>query len=129
MALKLSKRCRQKYTYGICERCDECGYMTRREKYENLKDSEQQLYNDSKKSIEQTEKLIKDIHNLDLDCKEVLQILDEKNVHDESIKKLSCKVKILSKIAKRLCDLSRKFMKQVEEIDELSKTIKNRIDF
>ncbi len=128
MALKLSKHCKQIYSYGICECCDECGYMTRREKYENLKNSEQQLYNNAKKGIKQID-LLSDICNLDLACKEVLQILKEKNVNDKVMKKLSHKVKALSKIVKLHSFVSKRFMKQVEEIDELSKTIKNRIDF
>lgn len=127
MALKLSKHCKKVFSYGICERCDECGYMTRREKYEKLKNSKKKLYNNSKKSVEQTENLLNDISNLDLACKEVLQILKEKSVNDEEIKKLSRKVKILSKIGKLLFSILKKFMGQVEKIHELS--IENRIDF
>lgn len=129
MALKLSKHCKQVYTYGICERCDRCGYMTRRDEYEDLKESIERLCSSSKGSKEKPDVLLKNISDFEMACKVILQELDTYNVHDESIEKLFTKVKILSKFAKKFDKLFQKFIKEIEDIDELSKLVKNRIDF
>ena len=128
MALKLSRYCKMTYSYGICERCNRCGYITRIVKYNNLKDYSKQLYINSKKSVEETENAIESISNLELSCKEILKMLKDKVEYDGNMVRLSYKVKILSKIGKKLCKILKRFMKKVEEIQKLSQSIENKID-
>lgn len=129
MAWKLSRHCKQIYSYGICERCDKCGCVTRREMYDELKDTAKKLYDSSKKCDEQMVNLKKDIEELNSVCEKISQELTKYNVLDNDMIKLSKKVRKLSKVLKLLHKIMKKPFKQIEETSEFSKIINNRIDF
>lgn len=115
-------------TYGICHRCDRCGYMTRRDEYEDLKESVQRLCDDSKESAKKTDTLQKDIYDFELACKKISRELEKYKVNDKNMEKLFFKVKILSKFAKKFAKIFSKFIKEIEEVERLAKLVKNQID-
>lgn len=129
MCRRIGKHCKQQYSYGLCEYCDKCGCVTRNKMYDKVRESSHKLYADSKKCIEDTEKILDQVTKLNSDCEWIIAQMNKYWEYGGNVKELSKEIKHTLKTTKRLSKPLKEFMKQVEKVDQIASTIENRIDY